>query len=143
MSAFGWRYKGLLVVGFVACMGLVLVGCKKGGDDHAGHDHGAAKEDATAKVDEHAGHDHAAHEDATDAKAAGAEKIAQKTCPVMGGKIDPDISVEYKGQKVYFCCKGCIATFNADPGKYLAKLQAPAEGTDAKPSGTETKTKTD
>jgi YHS domain-containing protein len=46
----------------------------------------------------------------------------QTTCPVMGGAIDKTLFVEYKGKKVYFCCKGCPETFLANPEKYLAKL---------------------
>ena len=54
--------------------------------------------------------------------ASQAVQIAQKTCPVMGGPIDPKIFVEHEGRKVYFCCPGCVAKFKADPAKYLAKL---------------------
>lgn len=46
-------------------------------------------------------------------------EILQRTCPVMGGKIDPDIYVEYKGRRVYFCCAGCVEQFNKDPEKYI------------------------
>jgi YHS domain-containing protein len=46
----------------------------------------------------------------------------QTTCPVMGGPIDKSIFVEYQGKKVYFCCKGCVAEFQKEPEKYLAKL---------------------
>jgi YHS domain-containing protein len=46
----------------------------------------------------------------------------QTTCPVMEGEIKEDISVDYKGQKVYFCCPPCKDKFNADPEKYLPKL---------------------
>ncbi|MCK4998303.1 MAG: YHS domain-containing protein [Anaerohalosphaera sp.] len=46
----------------------------------------------------------------------------QTTCPVMGGKINKEIFVEYKGKKVYFCCGGCDTKFQADPEKYIAKL---------------------
>ncbi len=46
----------------------------------------------------------------------------QKTCPVLGGPIDRSVFVEYKGRKVYFCCKGCIEKFQADPEKYVPKL---------------------
>ena len=50
-------------------------------------------------------------------------KMAEQTkCPVMGGPIDKQYYVEYKGKKVYFCCGGCDTTFLADPEKYLAKL---------------------
>ncbi|MEN6308818.1 MAG: YHS domain-containing protein [Anaerohalosphaeraceae bacterium] len=48
----------------------------------------------------------------------------QTTCPVMVGKpIDKNLFVEYKGKKVYFCCKGCIAEFNKEPEKYVKLLQ--------------------
>lgn len=43
----------------------------------------------------------------------------QTTCPVMGEKIDRDVYVDYKGQRVYFCCTSCAAKFKADPEKYL------------------------
>ncbi len=46
----------------------------------------------------------------------------QTMCPVMGGAIDKNIFVEYKGKKVYFCCQGCEDKFKAEPEKYLAKL---------------------
>jgi len=49
--------------------------------------------------------------------------VEQKTCPVMDGNpIDKSIFVEYKGKKVYFCCKDCEKKFLADPEKYIAKL---------------------
>jgi YHS domain-containing protein len=46
----------------------------------------------------------------------------QTMCPVMGGTIDKNVFVEYKGKKVYFCCPGCKDKFEAEPEKYLAKL---------------------
>ena len=46
----------------------------------------------------------------------------QTTCPVMGGAIDKSIFIEYKGEKVYFCCPACKPKFEAEPEKYLAKL---------------------
>ncbi len=50
------------------------------------------------------------------------EVTEQTTCPVMGGKINKELFVEYKGKKVYFCCGGCEGTFNKDPEKYISKL---------------------
>jgi len=37
-------------------------------------------------------------------------------------KINPEVFVEYKGKKVYFCCPDCKAKFQADPEKYVANL---------------------
>jgi YHS domain-containing protein len=55
---------------------------------------------------------------ASDANAA----IEQKTCPVMGGEINKDVYIEYKGKKVYFCCPSCKGEFEKDPEKYIGKL---------------------
>lgn len=48
--------------------------------------------------------------------------VIQKTCPVMGNPIDKNIFIDYKGQRVYFCCTMCPAKFKQDPEKYLKKL---------------------
>jgi YHS domain-containing protein len=44
-------------------------------------------------------------------------------CVVMGGKINEDVYVDYKGQRVYFCCAGCIKKFNKNPEKYLGMMK--------------------
>jgi YHS domain-containing protein len=46
----------------------------------------------------------------------------QSTCPVMGGAIDKNVYVEYKGKKVYFCCSDCKPKFEKEPEKYVSKL---------------------
>jgi YHS domain-containing protein len=46
----------------------------------------------------------------------------QTVCPVMVNKINPDIFVEYRGVKVFFCCPPCVEKFKADPDKYIPKL---------------------
>jgi len=64
-----------------------------------------------------------ASQTASDQGAAVTAAIEQKTCPVMeGNPINPNIFVEYKGKKVYFCCKACPEKFLADPNQYIAKL---------------------
>ena len=52
------------------------------------------------------------------------DQVAQKTCPVMGNPIDKNIYVDYKGRRIYFCCKACISTFNKNPEKYLKIVDA-------------------
>ncbi len=62
------------------------------------------------------------------AAAQPAAQVAEQTnCPVMGGAIDKNIFVEYKGKKVYFCCKGCVAEFQKEPEKYVSKLPQSAQ----------------
>jgi len=44
--------------------------------------------------------------------------------PVCGVPVDmnnPKHVVEYKGEKVYFCCDGCKVKFDAEPEKYMKK----------------------
>jgi YHS domain-containing protein len=67
----------------------------------------------------HADCDHAAEPAGSPKPAA---VVAQTTCPVMGGAINKEIFVEYRGEKVYFCCKGCDKLFQENPEQYLAKL---------------------
>jgi len=60
--------------------------------------------------------------------------IAQKTCPVMGNPIDPEVYVDYQGRRIYFCCPGCDKKFLADPGKYLPKVDAEIAGQAPEPA---------
>jgi YHS domain-containing protein len=49
------------------------------------------------------------------------------TCPVSGekvGEMGPPVTIDYQGKKVAFCCESCVAKFQKDPAKYLAKQPA-------------------
>ncbi len=48
--------------------------------------------------------------------------VAQTTCPVMGGKINKEVYMDYEGKRVYFCCPSCIAEFEKDPETYMKKI---------------------
>ncbi|MCL4502296.1 MAG: YHS domain-containing protein [Deltaproteobacteria bacterium] len=54
---------------------------------------------------------------------ASAQGQPQTVCPVLGGKINKDVYTDYKGQRVYFCCPGCVGKFQADPEKYLKSIK--------------------
>ncbi|MEJ2226399.1 MAG: YHS domain-containing protein [Syntrophobacterales bacterium] len=56
--------------------------------------------------------------------AQSAQGKPQTVCPVLEGNPDKNIFVDYKGQRIYFCCEGCDAEFNKDPEKYLKKMEA-------------------
>jgi rhodanese-related sulfurtransferase/YHS domain-containing protein len=60
-------------------------------------------------------------------KAADGGETPQKTCPVMGGKINKELYTDVKGKRVYVCCKGCIAKVEKNPEKYLAVLEKRGE----------------
>lgn len=109
------RFPGKVLIVTVVTLAALAVsvafwGCAKrpapGHEDHEGHEHA------------HAGHEHASAAPKVEAALA----AEQTTCPVMGGAVNKAIFVEYKGKKVYFCCKGCDQTFQQNPEKYLAKL---------------------
>lgn len=47
--------------------------------------------------------------------------------PVCGVPVDmnnPKHVVDFKGEKVYFCCDGCKVKFDAEPDKYMKKVKA-------------------
>ena len=48
----------------------------------------------------------------------------QAKCPVLGGNVDKNVYADYKGYRIYFCCKGCDEEFKKNPEKYLEKLKA-------------------
>ena len=48
----------------------------------------------------------------------------QIACPVTGEEIDPSKQLEHDGEKIAFCCGGCIKKFKKDPAKYQADLAA-------------------
>ena len=47
----------------------------------------------------------------------------QTICPVMGGKVNKSLYVDYQGKRIYVCCQGCIDTVKAAPEKYINKLE--------------------
>ncbi len=53
--------------------------------------------------------------------------LPQKTCPVMGGTIDRELFVDYKHQRIYVCCSGCIGELKKNPEIYLNKLSSRGE----------------
>ena len=47
----------------------------------------------------------------------------QTHCPVMGDPINKNIYLDYKGYRIYFCCKACPEDFKKNPEKYMKKLR--------------------
>ncbi len=48
---------------------------------------------------------------------------SQTACPFDGKPIDVEVSAEYKGRKIFFCCKDCVKEFEKDKDGVLAKLK--------------------
>jgi YHS domain-containing protein len=68
-----------------------------------------------------------------------AEGKPQTVCPVLAGNIDKSIYLDYKGKRIYFCCKGCDAEFKKDPEKYMKKLHEQGIKLEPCPPGDEKK----
>ena len=116
MKAKSMKIWAMLFVVAVLSMGLLMHnGCKKSEPAPT-----EASSEKTMEMKGHEGHDHAAMD--AEPVVETASVIEQTTCPVMGGAIDKELFVEYKGKKVYFCCAGCEEQFNKEPEKYIAKL---------------------
>lgn len=45
----------------------------------------------------------------------------QATCPVMGGKINPEYYVDVEGKRIYVCCPGCIDIIKRTPQNIVKK----------------------
>ena len=86
---------------------------------------GCGDEGKVQGENEHKGHKQGA------AAPADTTEIAQKTCPVMGGKINPKLFADHKGRRVYFCCKMCVEKFKKDPENYIKKVDAEIAGSKA------------
>lgn len=43
------------------------------------------------------------------------------------GAMGAPVIINYHGTEIRFCCHECVATFNENPAKYLAKLKAAAQ----------------
>lgn len=70
---------------------------------------------------EHAGHENKMEHEKQE---AGAQTRPQANCPIMGGPINKEVYVDYKGQRIYFCCPGCEKTFLKTPEKFLKEMRS-------------------
>jgi YHS domain-containing protein len=68
-----------------------------------------------------------------------ADPKPQTVCPVLAGNIDKSVYADYKGKRIYFCCKGCDAEFSKDPEKYMKKLEEQGVTLEPTPAGTDKK----
>lgn len=48
--------------------------------------------------------------------------VSPEICPIMDRPIDKSFFVDYKGKRVYLCCKVCVSAFKETPEKYLSKF---------------------
>ncbi|MCA9439658.1 MAG: hypothetical protein KC964_02545, partial [Candidatus Omnitrophica bacterium] len=46
----------------------------------------------------------------------------QVSCPVSGKPVDPNVTKEFDGQTIAFCCTNCCAEYSKDPAKFAKEL---------------------
>ncbi len=60
------------------------------------------------------------------------DRMINEWCPVMTEeKIDPAITIEYRGKTIGLCCDTCLKKFRANPAKYESRLPQFAEAANA------------
>lgn len=62
----------------------------------------------------------------TSSTLGGAKAYPRNTCIVTDndlGSMGDEQRLVYQGQELKFCCAPCVKKFQANPAKYLAKLQ--------------------
>src|ERR1044071_905137 len=60
--------------------------------------------------------------------------------PVCGMTVDPataKFTTGHGGKTYYFCCAGCLAKFQADPGKYLHPVRSGGASASPQPARTD------
>jgi hypothetical protein len=119
-------YRFFLTVALGVSVSLAI-GCAK--KDSAGNtDH----KNSIPKTDDHSGHDHSKHDAAepnNQVAATQTQITAYPTdmCVISDEKLGDHgkvIEHMHNGQLVRLCCKACIKSFNKDPAKYIAKIDA-------------------
>ncbi|WP_372807704.1 hypothetical protein [Pontiella sp.] len=66
--------------------------------------------------------------------AAAVEPKEQTHCPVMQrSAVDKALWVDVKGKRIYVCCPGCIEKIEANPDKYINRLEAEGVTPDSTP----------
>ena len=64
----------------------------------------------------------------SEAEIAAAKDMHNTACPVTGDQVGGSKVVAIHDGKLYhFCCADCLETFNDNPGKYIAQMQANPE----------------
>ncbi len=54
---------------------------------------------------------------------AGLVDAGNKICPISGDPVSGKFFTVYQGKRYGLCCPACEKAFQADPEKYIAKLQ--------------------
>jgi hypothetical protein len=107
---------------FAMLCGAALVGC---GGDEAAQGQPAENENATAANDP-AGESGTPESEVT---------LVNTVCPMMGGKAKSDVTTDFNGQTVGFCCPECIPEWEKlTAEEQQAKLTAAGKGDETQTS---------
>jgi YHS domain-containing protein len=84
-----------------------------------------------ADSDKKGSHKHSTKHDKTTMAYSFMSKGTQKVCPVREEPIDKSVSIDFQGQRIYFCCAGCDTDFLEAPEKYYSEMKGRGEITDS------------
>jgi YHS domain-containing protein len=65
---------------------------------------------------------------------AAADAPVNKTCPMKGQPVNPNLTSVYMGKTLGFCCNNCKGQFDANPAKFIGLFAADLKAADAKKS---------
>ncbi|GAB4183544.1 MAG: hypothetical protein Kow00108_20640 [Calditrichia bacterium] len=51
------------------------------------------------------------------------QKVLDKCPTCMSAKVKTDLSMDYEGNRFFFCCEGCAEKFKAEPAKFVEKVK--------------------
>ena len=84
-----------------------------------------------ADSDKKGSHKHSTKHDKTTVSYSFMSKGTQKVCPIRQEPIDKSVSLDFQGQRIYFCCAGCDTDFLESPEKYFSEMKGRGEVTDS------------
>ncbi|MDG2014160.1 MAG: hypothetical protein P8J33_11680 [Pirellulaceae bacterium] len=50
--------------------------------------------------------------------------LSKARCPMMDDEVSAEYAADYRGGKVFFCCKRCVASFEKNPEKFAVAANA-------------------
>ena len=126
--------KSCIIVLLITGMTLFISGCSESSENQSSKNQTSNKDHQHSDHD-HSGHDHkdhSGHQHADSTKAATDDAYPLTTCVLSGEKLGSHgkpFDLVVKGRTVKLCCESCVEDVQADPEKFLAKIDAAAKST--------------
>ena len=117
----------LIKTATVIAFGAIMVWAGPPSHHHSGLNHKTTAQKNDSVIVSQSTHDSMGMSDTAKAMKDTTNLKFQTTCPVMGGQVNRDLYVDYKGNRIYVCCKMCLSKVKKDPEKFIKKLESMKE----------------